>query len=55
MIKCGANEFVVRRLWRQSHTNRKGDCKASTIYDTATDAENSAFEYRYNLESKLSK
>lgn len=56
VIKCGENWFIVRLLWRQIYNNRKQDNrKSSTIYNTAIDVENRAFEFRYNLESKLNK
>ena len=44
--------FTVRLLRRSRPGDRKGERKHSKMYDTAIKAENDAFDFRYNLESK---
>ena len=52
MGKVHAKGFTVRLLWRQRPGDRKGERRHSQMYDSAIKAENDAFDFRYNLETK---
>ena len=55
MVKNGTKGFNVRLLWREKAHDRNGERRISRIYNTAIEAENNAFSFRYSNESNFSK
>ena len=52
MTKVHTVGFMIRLLWRENPTDQKGERKMSKVYDTAIEAENDAFMFCYNYETK---
>ena len=54
-IVASHDNFLIRLNWRGQCHNKQGKRVNSKVFDTIIQAENMAFDFRYNLESKYSK
>ena len=52
MTKVRTADFMIRLLWRERPNDRKKKQKPSEVYDIAIEAENDAFMFRHNYETK---